>query len=241
MGTMDETTYIKDMITAQVTALLATAKNALPANHTVVTALDTCLQSLTSPQPAVTPAAPLNRHVERDVDDYYDDDYYDDDYDDRGYVEEIITPDNVGEREDNVIGVVPTGEGTYVAVGDVDDAARELEAMIVDHIAETGEEIETDNTFTVTYTRLNGEELSTADVHRIIEHPVSAPLKNLGKVELYRVHDGEGANEKVAVFLVTEKGNFSLEGFAVNIMGYKGIQVFPGLGQVKAVGNVTRI
>lgn len=241
MELMDETTYIENMITGQVTALLATAKGSLPANHAVVTALNTCLQSISTAQPAAPVAAVVaaERFINRDVEDYYDDDDY---YNDGGgYVEPVITAENVQDREDNVIGVIPTGDGGYAPVGDAADAARELEAMIVDHIAETGEEIETDGTFTVTYTRMNGEELSEADVHRIIEHPVSAPLKNLGDIQLHRVREGEGINEKVAVFLVNEQGAFSLEGFAVNIMGYKGIQVFPGLGQVKAVGNVTRI
>lgn len=240
MELMDETTYIENMITGQVTALLATAKGALPANHAVVKALDTCLQSISAAQPAAPIAAVVaaERFINQDVDDYYDDDYYNDG---GNYVDPVITAENVQDREDNVIGVIPTGDGGYATVGDAADAARELEAMIVDHIAETGEEIETDETFTVTYTRMNGEELSKADVHRIVEHPVSAPLKHLGDIQLQLVREGEGINEKVAVFYVAEQGDFSLEGFAVNIMGYKGIQVFPGLGQVKAVGNVTRI
>ena len=229
---MDENNYTK-LITDQLTSLYISASAVLPADHRTVQVLSDAVRRLNS-EDAFTPAAePVRANflpagfTEEDFNEFL--------------TENEITPPVVDEYTVNtpdVVGMVVDNEGNYTETGNVVESAAAAAAAVAEIEEEEGEEIITDNLITISYKRLDSEDLTVQNVHTILNHPISEPLKNLGTIQLISVDAGEDASEKKAVFAILEEGTLSLKTLAVGVTSYRGISVFPGLGRVQAVGTV---
>lgn len=241
---MDEKTYIK-FIVAQIEALRTSARDVLDEDHDVVIALDELLDTISSRR--VTPAGFTDESFDATLEEQVD--------------QELVNAlDNGGE---NVVGIVQNVEtGEYVEVGNAEainlanQAVEDLEnrADFDDYNDDNAdyndvddyydEELvphgvrETDNYITVTYTRLDENELTDDQVKNIIEHPISNALNKLGAIQLVTVKNTENVAKKEALFAIMEQGELSLKTLAYGIASYRGITIFPGIGQVQAVGSV---
>lgn len=237
---MDEKTYIK-FIVAQIEALRTSARDVLDEDHDVVIALDELLDTISSRR--VTPAGFTDESFDATLEEQVD--------------QELVNAlDNGGE---NVLGVIQNVEtGEYVEVGNAE--AINLANQAVENIENRAdfddynddndvddyydEELvphgirETDNYITVTYTRLDEKELTDAQVNTIINHPISSALNKLGAIQLVTVKNTENVAKKEALFAIMEQGELSLKTLAYGIAAYRGITIFPGIGQVQAVGSV---
>lgn len=133
-------------------------------------------------------------------------------------------------------------DGEFVEVGDFAANAARMQELIEEVEAEQeemGEEIrEPEHAINIRYTRLDGQALSVEDTLTILNHPVSRPLKNLGKLRFDSILEGEESATKIARFEIEDATRTTLVGMAMGAIAYAGIKVFPGLGQVQATGYV---
>jgi hypothetical protein len=253
---MDEKAYINFIIN-QMSALKDSAVTVLPAGHEALVALETCVETLKGEKP-VAPVVQLFKEAEEatrlQVRDYADYDDLDDDYDDDDFVEpERVIPEGFTETEYDEF--LAQQQETGVGVGDVvgtvvDDATGEVKEIgnplesamaareVVAQIEEDQGEVEVENTIIIKYTNLSGDALTEANVHTIIDHPVSQNLKHLGAIQLITIRGTDDESSKEAVFGILEEGLVSPKALALNVAAYRGISVFPGIGAVRAVGTV---
>jgi hypothetical protein len=149
----------------------------------------------------------------------------------------------------DVVGIVDDGQGGYKEIGSVEESTAKLDEMLAgvtrtvyDEDGNAHEEPvqlpATDHLFHVKYRRIDGQELTLADVDFILAHKYSEALKNFENIQMFAVEDGATPSEKTVVFLVLAEGKIKLQHLALGLVQYRGQRVFPGIGQVEAVGQV---
>jgi hypothetical protein len=233
---MNEKNYI-DLIAQQIKSLYTSASGVLPENHIVLSALQECLNKL--------------KEDTREIPDGFTEDTFND------FLTEqvpVVFPekglDNVTATVGDVVGVIPDGKGNYVEVGNADESIQKVRDIIAknefyedeyddeyeDEYEDENQEVE--NTISIVYSRLDDNELTIDNVHTIINHPISDALKRLGSIQLMEINHLDEDYEKEAVFAVLEEGPLPLKALALGITSYRGVSIFPGLGQVQAIGSV---
>jgi hypothetical protein len=173
---------------------------------------------------------------EYDENDLAYDDGNDDNEDDVPLDDEDILDELVAGVRD-VVGLVPDAEGNLTAVGSIDESAAFADELVAQHEEEVGP-IEVSDSIMITYTRLDENELTEAEVMSIITHPISVTLAHFGAVQLVEIQSGTADNVKVAVFGVVESGKVNLKTIALGAVAYRGVHPFPGIGSIQAVGSV---
>lgn len=185
-----------------------------------------------------------------------------DDYDDDGFEDELVqvpenfpggaegfqefmqTQTNVADvNVSSMIGVVSDGNRN-IQVGDVQqmaETARELVEQALEVRGLDEDAIVHDRTITITYRRLNGQELTAGQVDQILAHPYSSSLRHLGALQKLDVEATDVPSVKKAVFAVLTDGDMPLNALALGLATYRGTQVFPGIGSVEAVADVTNL
>lgn len=193
---------------------------------------------------------PVNALHASDVDE--DEEWLARDDDDDDEAEEAPLPDGFTDREEynrflesqgvtdtpqDVAGVLVDEEtGEVKEIGNFEQSAANVRQAL--------EEIDTDDTpdpegiFVVSYTRKDGKVLSIADVRRILNDPISAPLFQMGNIQLLHIACTDNESEKEAIFSVEDNGALPLKAFALSFVQYRGTSVFPGIGLVEARGRV---
>lgn len=151
---------------------------------------------------------------------------------------------NAGDDENDILdetgitGVIEK-DGELVEIGDFDANAARMEALVNEAEEEMGEAFdEPEHAVNIRYTRLDGQALTVDQTLTILNHPVSRPLHNLGKLRFDRIVETDNDAEKVARFEIEDASRAVLVGMAMGAIAYAGIKVFPGLGQVQANGFV---
>jgi len=217
---MDEKIYT-EFILAQLAALKASAETQFPADHKVLIALDEAITAIGHNR--IIPVG-------------FTEDTYDE-----FLTEQIETvfadsnPDDVIDNITDVVGTVVGADGTLTEVGDVVASGAAADDMVAAYEEEMGE-VEVGNSINITYTRIDGNELTVNDVQTIIDHPASDALKHLGTIQLLTINETDDVSKKEAVFGVLETGAISLKALALGAAAYRGVSVFPGLGRVQAIG-----
>ena len=147
------------------------------------------------------------------------------------------------------VGVEVNEETGEVAVtGDVDEMAEVatsiLEEKNFDAVENGDTRLEASPLFSVVYTLVDEEgELTDADVHTILKHPISAPLNHLGRIRLINIvpesddEDNVWLSSKRANFELVEEGTLPLEALAARVLSYAGSHPFPRIGVVQARGE----
>jgi hypothetical protein len=150
----------------------------------------------------------------------------------------------VDEYAEGVMGVVGVDDAGN-ALGDADDLVTRANAFAAQLEAEAqadeddfdGDDEQADVTeFRVRYVRQDGQPLTEAQVHAILDSQASQPLRLMGTMQGVRVENGDGPAQKVAVFQFGDDG-LNLEAVARGFVAYRGVKVFPGIGRVLAVGQ----
>jgi len=255
---MDENTYLK-LIVDQIKSLRISAAAGLPAEHRALGILDACIKNLESPASTLGTPVPLYND-DADYAEFYEapaavipDGFTEvtlaaflaeqgadgvlNDGDDEDEYGEPYAPATLYGKQD-IVGTIIDPDGTITEVGNIDQSAANVNEAVAAFEAEEEEEIEVENAITISYSRLDGQELTEDNVTDIINHPISDALKHFGTIQLISINDSEEASTKKAVFSVLEDGKLSLKTVALGVTAYRGVSVFPGLGKVKAVGSV---
>lgn len=224
---MNENNYT-DLIVQQITSLYTTAADVLPENNPVLVALKQCLNTINDNTQVIP-----NGFTEDSFKKFL------------GEQVPAVFPDyqvdTLASTVTDVVGVVADESGNYVEVGNAEESIRKTIDMINEYELEEEEELEAENTISIVYSRLDDNELTIDNVHTIINHPISEPLKQLGAIQLMEINHLTEDSHKEAVFAVLEEGPLPLKALALGITSYRGVSIFPGLGQVQAIGSVNFI
>ena len=252
---MDKKLFI-DLVISQVNTVRINAELTDPTSTDVFTALDSVMKTLETLKSGPTTAFFVDRGDRNNVNlDYAPYDYEDDDEPRerkipegmteesfetfiKDYFDEYEAEDIIAEGTVEVSGYLPNEKGEYVEVGNFADSAEKAEEILAQIEEDRGEPVTTDNLITVKYSRLDGSELTEEETQTIIDHPISDSLKKLGTVYLLAVNPTDDPASKEAVFVVDDEQQSILKMLALNIVSYRGVHVFPGLGRIQAVGSV---
>lgn len=232
-NTMDENNTYIELITAQLKTLQEQAQVVLGTAHPVFKALEVCNDELS-----------LLRYAEERINipaGFESAEAYQAFLSDMEPVlikedGELVASETIGD----VVGTIITPAGEVTEVGNIELSAAQAQE-VVDSLQETmafEETLEAENTIRITYTRLDEATLTTENVQTILDSRISEPLKHLGNLQLIEIIDGETDAEKVAVLGVVAEGVLNMTALAIGVAQYRGVAPIPGLGMVKAVGEV---
>ena len=230
---MDEKQYL-DQVKRQVAALADSVSVVLGSAHPAVVRLRQTANSLSGQEPhipdldeEVRAIAPEGFPGGQEAFDMFMD------------TQTIVT----GVDTSTMVGVVDDGDRT-VEVGDVrlmSEKARELVQEVRLDLDLDEDEPVHDRVIRISYRRLNGEELTEVQVNQILDHPYSSSLRHLGALQKLEIEQTDVPSVKKAVFAVLTDGDMPLDALALGLATYRGTQVFPGIGAVEAIADVTNL
>ena len=133
--------------------------------------------------------------------------------------------------------IKPNGE--VVELGNLDENIERVRNEATTDYDENGEEIEDEGTefanFIISYTNLDGNEMTTEHVSRIINDPASRPLfRQLDKNSRLAVLEGKDETERLLAITFTEEDESFARAIERGLLSYRGELPIRGVGMVRA-------